>query len=131
MSRKRLIAVALAGAIGLGVPAANAGVSVRSVGTGDYPVMRVTVLTSDPSSQAPTLRENGKPVRINRTENLGAEKSVVLAIDRSQSMRGAPLAHAIAAARSFVASKPAEDRVAVASFATKPQLLSAATQSAL
>jgi tight adherence protein B len=85
--------------------------------------MRVTVLTSDPSSQAPTLRENGKPVRIDRTENLGAEKSVVLAIDRSQSMRGAPLAQAVAAARSFVASKPAEDRIAVASFATKPQLL--------
>ena len=85
--------------------------------------MRVTVLTSEPSSQAPTLRENGLAVRIDRTENLGAEKSVVLAIDRSQSMRGAPLAHAIAAARSFVASKPAADRVAVASFATKPQLL--------
>ena len=123
MSRKRLIAVALAGAIVLGVPAANAGVSVRSVGTADYPVMRVTVLTSEPSSQAPTLRENGLPVRVNRTENLGAEKSVVLAIDRSQSMRGAPLANAIAAARSFVASKPAEDRVAVGSFATQPKLL--------
>jgi tight adherence protein B len=123
MSRKRLIAVALAGAIGLGVPAASAGVSVRSVGTGEYPVMRVTVLTSEPSSQAPKLRENGLAVRIDRTENLGAEKSVVLAIDRSQSMRGAPLAHAIAAARSFVDSKPAEDRVAVASFATRPQLL--------
>ena len=120
MSRKRLIAVALAGAICLGVPAANAGVSVSSVGTSEYPVMRVTVLTSEPSSQAPKLRENGLAVRIDRTENLGAEKSVVLAIDRSQSMRGAPLAHAIAAARSFVASKPAEDRVAVASFATKP-----------
>ena len=71
----------------------------------------------------PKLRENGLAVRIDRTENLGAEKSVVLAIDRSQSMRGAPLAHAIAAARSFVASKPASDRVAVASFATRPQLL--------
>jgi tight adherence protein B len=83
----------------------------------------VSVLTSDPGSQAPTLRENGKLVRIDRSENLGAEKSVVLAIDRSQSMRGAPLASAIAAARSFVASKPASDRIAVASFATKPQLL--------
>ena len=109
MSRKRLIAVALVGAIGLAVPAANAGVSVRSVGTSEYPVMRVTVLTSEPSSQPPKLRENGLAVRIDRTENLGAEKSVVLAIDRSQSMRGAPLAHAIAAARSFVASKPAQD----------------------
>jgi tight adherence protein B len=123
MSRKRLIAIALAGAIGLAVPAANAGVAVRSVDTSSYPVLRVSVLTSDPSSQAPTLRENGQPVRIDRSENLGAEKSVVLAIDRSQSMRGAPLASAIAAARSFVASKPASDRIAVASFATKPQLL--------
>ena len=33
MSRKRLIAVALAGAIGLAVPAADAGVSVSSVDT--------------------------------------------------------------------------------------------------
>ena len=47
----------------------------------------------------------------------------MLAIDRSQSMRGAPLANAIAAARSFLASKPAADRLAVASFATKPQIL--------
>ena len=46
MSRKRLIAIALAGAIGLAVPAANAGVAVRSVDTSSYPVLRVSVLTS-------------------------------------------------------------------------------------
>ena len=123
MSRKRLLAIALAGAICLAVPAANAGVAVKSVDTGSFPSLRVSVLTSDPSPRPPRLRENGMPVRVDRAENLGAEKSVVLAVDRSQSMRGAPLAHAIAAARSFLAAKPPADRVAVATFATKPQML--------
>ena len=123
MSRKRLLAIALAGAMCLTVPAANAGVTVKGTDAGSFPVLRVSVLTSAPSSQAPTLRENGLPVRIDRAENLGAEKSVVLAIDRSQSMLGAPLANAIAAARSFLATKPAADRLAVASFATKPTML--------
>ncbi|HET7855837.1 MAG TPA: vWA domain-containing protein, partial [Gaiellaceae bacterium] len=125
MSRKRLLAIALAGAMCLAVPAANAAVKIKSVDTGAFPVLRVSVLTSAPSSQAPELRENGSSVRIERAENLGAEKSVVLAIDRSQSMRGAPLANAIVAARSFLAAKPAADRLAVATFATKPQILTA------
>jgi tight adherence protein B len=123
MIRLRLLAIAFAGAICLAAPAANAGVAVKGVDTGSFPVLRVSVLTSDPSSRPPRLRENGLPVRIDRAENLGAEKSVVLAIDRSQSMRGAPLAHAIAAARGFLAAKPAADRLAVATFATKPQML--------
>jgi tight adherence protein B len=123
MSRKRLLTIALAGAMCLTVPAANAGVTVKGTDAGSFPVLRVSVLTSEPSPQAPALRENGLPVRIDRAENLGAEKSVVLAIDRSQSMLGAPLANAIAAARSFLATKPAADRLAVASFATKPTML--------
>ena len=47
----------------------------------------------------------------------------MLAIDRSQSMKGGPLANAISAARSFIASKPGADRVAVATFATQPLFL--------
>ena len=47
----------------------------------------------------------------------------MLAIDRSQSMKGGPLANAISAARSFIASKPGADRVAVATFATEPLFL--------
>jgi tight adherence protein B len=125
MISKRLLAIALAGAMCLAVPAAFAGVTIKSVDAGAFPVLRVSVLTSDPSSQAPKLRENGQPVRIERAENLGAEKSVVLAIDRSQSMRGAPLANAVTAARSFLAAKPAADRLAVATFATKPQIVTA------
>ncbi len=123
MINKRRLAIALAGAICLAAPAANAGVAVKGVDTGSFPALRVSVLTSDPSSRPPRLTENGLPVRVDRAENLGRTKSVVLAIDRSQSMRGAPLAHAIAAARGFLAAKPAADRLAVAAFATKPQML--------
>jgi tight adherence protein B len=123
MTKIRLLAIAVAGAVCLLAPAAQAGVAIRGVDTGSFPTVRVTVLTSDPSPNAPKLRENGLPVWVSRAENLGRAKSVVLAIDRSQSMRGAPLARAVAAARAFLASKPASDRLAVASFATKPLML--------
>jgi tight adherence protein B len=43
-------------------------------------------------------------------------KSVVLAIDRSRSMRGRPLTQAVAAARAFVSVKPKDDRIGVVSF---------------
>jgi tight adherence protein B len=113
----------LQGAACLAVPAADAGVAVKGVDTSTFPVVRVSVLTSEPSSAKPTLLENGHRVALSRTENLGRAKSVVLAIDRSQSMRGEPLARAVAAARAFLAQKPAEDRLAVATFATRPSML--------
>ena len=123
MSRARRILIAVAGAACLVVPAAGAGVAVKGVDTSSYPVVRVSVLTSEPSSATPTLYENGHRVYVSRAENLGRAKSVVLAIDHSQSMRGAPLARAVAAARTFLAQKPAGDRLAVASFATHPSML--------
>jgi tight adherence protein B len=123
MTKIRLLAIAVAGAVCLLAPAAQAGVAIRGVDTGSFPTVRVTVVTSEPSPNSPKLRENGLPVWVSRAENLGRAKSVVLAIDRSQSMRGAPLARAVAAARAFLASKPASDRLAVASFATKPLML--------
>ena len=79
----------------------------------------MTAVTATPAV-APKLRENGGPVAGLKAENLGRAKSIVLAIDRSQSMTGAPLANAIGAARAFLAAKPAEDRIAIATFATQP-----------
>jgi hypothetical protein len=67
MITKRVLAIALAGAMCLAVPAAYAGVVVKGVDTSSFPVLRVSVLTSDPSSQPPGLRENGQPVRIELT----------------------------------------------------------------
>jgi tight adherence protein B len=123
MSRARRILIAVAGAACLVVPAADAGVAVKGVDTSSFPLVRVSVLTTEPNHAKPSLYENGHKVPLARAENLGRAKSVVLAIDHSQSMRGEPLARAVAAARVFLAQKPAGDRLAVATFATRPSML--------
>ena len=84
----------------------------------------MTVVTSKPSAKPPALKENGRAVSSGfRAENLAAAKSVVLAVDRSRSMRGKPFADAVAAAQAFVRAKYREDRVAIATFATSPVML--------
>jgi tight adherence protein B len=99
--------------------AALAGIHVRPIDTTGYPRVRVTVVTDLPSRKAPVVREGGKPVAAASAVNFGSSKSVVLAIDRSQSMRGRPLATAVAAARAFADRKPASDEIAVSSFASQ------------
>jgi tight adherence protein B len=103
---------------------ASAAVQLRGVEATAYPTIRGSVITSKPSSTPPIVTENGQTVVGLQTTNLARGKCVALAIDRSQSMKGKPLAEAIAAARAFVAAKPRSDRVAITSFATKPVLLS-------
>jgi tight adherence protein B len=100
--------------LALAAPAA-AGVRVAGVDTGSYPEVRVTVVAPLGSGR-PFIRENGTAVFGVQATNLGRAKSVVLAVDRSQSMRGASLADAAAAAREFVASKNSADRVEVIAF---------------
>jgi tight adherence protein B len=89
----------------------------------DFPTVRATFVTDEPTYSAPTLTENGEQVTGLVATNLGRAKSIVLAIDRSRSMVGQPLDDAVAAARSFVAAKPLEDRIAVVTYATEPILL--------
>lgn len=97
-------------------PAAHAAspVAISAVDTSGYPEIRVTVVT--PNGTVPQLTENGVPVTGLHAANLGREKSVVLAVDRSQSMRGRALADATAAAAAFVAEKAPSDRVEVLAF---------------
>jgi tight adherence protein B len=95
-------------------------VQLQGIEASAYPTVRASVVTSKPASTVPVVRENGEPVSGFKATNLKNQKSVVLAIDRSQSMKGKPLAEAIAAARAFVAAKPRSDRIAVTTFATKP-----------
>ena len=83
------------------------------VDTGAYPSLRVLLVTPKPTGRAPRLTENGKRVNGLEAANLGRAKSVVLAVDRSQSMRGQALADASRAARAFVRRKPQSDRIAV------------------
>src|SRR6476659_3928230 len=117
--RAHLFRIALVSALAvLAVTAssATAGVRLNGVDFGAYPAVGATVLTSVPSTVAPTLLENGRPVVGLRATNLGRSKNVVLALDTSRSMAGKPLAEAAAAATAFVASKPASDRIALVTF---------------
>jgi tight adherence protein B len=90
-------------------------VRVVGIDTGGYPELRVTVV-APPGSARPTLREDGAVVTGLEAHNLGRAKSVVLLIDRSQSMSGRPLRDAVAAARTFVAAKRPGDRIEVIAF---------------
>jgi tight adherence protein B len=110
--------------------AASAGVELKGVDASAYPAVRMSVVTPSPTAQAPRLLENGRPVNGLLAENLGRAKSVVLAVDRSQSMKGKPFSDAVAAAYAFLGAKQRQDRVAVATFATKPVLLTGFSTSA-
>lgn len=93
---------------------ATAGVRIAGVDTSGYPEVRVTVVTG--GTGRPQLTENGAPVVGLRVANLGNVKSVVLAVDRSQSMAGRSLVDAAVAATQFVTTKGPGDRVEVIAF---------------
>ena len=115
---KRLLALALLAAALPGVSLA-ASPKIASLDTAEYPTVRTTVVTPKPVATAPKLTENGKAVVGLRAVNLGREKSVMLLVDRSQSMIGQAMRDASAAARQFVGSKPARDRIAVVAVGKK------------
>ncbi|MES1247442.1 MAG: type II secretion system F family protein [Actinomycetota bacterium] len=108
-------------------PSAVAGVRIGGVDVSGYPQVRLTVVA--PSS--PSILENGVPVSGVQTTNLGRAKSVVLAVDRSQSMQGGSLADATAAARAFADAKASGDRVEVITFGHEALTLSRFSSSAI
>jgi tight adherence protein B len=118
---RRLTLVVAAAAL-LVAPAALAA-EVKDLDASEYPRVRLTVVAEAVSMTPPTVSENGRPVAGLEATNVGRAKSVVLVIDRSRSMEGRPLADAVAAARAFIAAKPPEDRIAVATFGREPLLL--------
>ena len=111
--------------------ASAAGPKITSLDTAGYPTVRTTVVTPKPVGTAPKLTENGRPVVGLRAVNLGREKSVILIVDRSQSMLGQAIDDASAAARQFVGSKPRRDRIAIVAVGKKAvQLTSFSSASA-
>ena len=114
-----MLAVALVAAISILASSAQAAVVVKRVDTSAYPDIRVNVVTSNQTFSKPKLAENGNPVALKSAQNLGQAKSVVLAIDRSRSMKGAAFADALRAARAFVNVKAPGDRVAIVGFGSK------------
>jgi tight adherence protein B len=109
--------------------AAAATVNLSSLDESAYPTIRTSVVSGSPTSQAPALSENGMPVTGFEAQNLGRSKTIALLIDRSQSMRGAPLRDAIAAARSFVREKQSSDEIAVIAFGSQSETLSPSSTS--
>ncbi len=128
--KKILVALTLALAAALPAVAA-AGVRIAGVDTSGYPTVRVTVVTSSPSTKVPLLRENGTPVEGVDAENLGHGANFVMAVDRSQSMKGRALADASAAVRSFVGSKPYDTHVEVIAFGHRAVALTGMEQSTI
>ena len=102
-----------------GAQAADSGYRLRHVDPSAFPTIRAVV--SGTAATAPVLFENGARVQLASRENLGRSKALVLAIDRSQSMRQKPLAAAVAAAGELLARKRPADAVAVLSFASRAE----------
>jgi tight adherence protein B len=100
---------------------AAADVEIRSVDTNGFPRLRLTIVSSTPVARAPLVDENSKPVAGLEAENLGREKAVLLALDRSQSMKGASLSDALRAARKFVDLSGDADRLSLVSFASRAE----------
>jgi tight adherence protein B len=128
----RRAALATAAVLALAAPAlAASDVRVKGVDTSEYPTIHLSVVTTSGLTQPPSLREDGQPVSGLQAENLGREKSLVLAVDNSRSMAGRALADASAAARAFVATKPGADRIALLAFGHKPVLLTTFSSSTI
>ncbi len=115
--RRALGAAVLAAALLPG--AAGAGVAIGPTDTGDYPTLHLTAITSKPVATAPVLRENGQRVDDLVAQNLGMKKAIAIAVDRSRSMSGPPLADAVAAAKVFLRTKGDDDQVALFSFSSR------------
>jgi tight adherence protein B len=117
---KRPLLALVAAAAALALPAAAAAeLDLRKPNAARYPEIELAAVTSAPTSKPPVLRENGQRVVGLRADNLGREKSIVVAIDRSRSMTGQAFADAVAAAQRFVARKLPDDRVAVVAFGSR------------
>jgi tight adherence protein B len=100
-----------------------AGAEVKHVGAVDWPKIELTVVAPLPSTKAPTLTENGRPVAGLNKHNLGETKSMVVAIDRSRSMVGQAIYDASNGARAFIAAKAPGDRVALITFGHQAERL--------
>lgn len=84
----------------------------------------------DPDPSAVEISANGQPVSgltVESIANSTVPVGVVMAIDASGSMAGAPIVAAQEAAKSFVAQARPEDRIAIVSFADTVQVLAGFT----
>jgi len=114
----RRAVIALVAALALAAPAAAGAadsVQIRHVDAGDFPLVRVTAVA--PVGSRPTLFESGRSARDLKVRDLGSAGAMVLAVDNSDSMSGAPLRQAKAAASQFFAGQQRVRATGLVSFA--------------
>jgi tight adherence protein B len=99
---------------------------LRGFNCGESTQPRIQRSTRRSSTRRATGRlwENGSPVAGYQAQNLGSVIATALVIDRSQSMRGKPLADAAAGAQGFVDAKKPNDEIAVIAFGASIKTLS-------
>jgi hypothetical protein len=115
-----IVAVGVLVVLSIGASASAAtNIRISQVDLRGYPKVRLMVVTPGNNSRPPVLAENGRPAADLDVENVGQTESVVLAIDRSQSMLGRPLANAVRASRILLASKSNFDSVSFVTFASQ------------
>lgn len=140
MSRRLLIAtLGLFAAVLVAAPGANAApdLQLAEASSTTFPA-KTYVLTlperRDLKAGDVAVRENGRDVEGVRVVPAKAADprtfATVLAIDTSQSMRGAPIRAAMAAAREFAAQRPAQQRLGVVFFNRRVSLALAPTTDA-
>jgi len=126
------IAIAGAALAALAVPALASGQgaapTLRAVSGSSFPDRQYVLGLPDPTPLEPgqvSVTENGAPVVALSVEAAGGKASgVVLLIDASNSMKGAPIEGAMAAARAFMANRKPDLPVAVLYFHPSVRILS-------
>jgi len=113
---------------------ADQNVQIRDIDSSDFPSVAVTVSVQGStglSASEVRVLENDVPVNVTSVRPLGPSTDqgvdVVLAIDTSHTMEGAPLQTAYAAAREFVTKIPPWIRVGILTFAPQPQVVQPVT----
>jgi tight adherence protein B len=115
---RRLLVLAAA-SLAIAAPAADAAVTVRGLDTARLPLVRITVAADSSTPGKPpgfVVNENGRAVGALTVGAPSEASSIVLAIDTSGSMKGGPIAEALAAAGEFLASVKQGDQVAIVAF---------------
>jgi tight adherence protein B len=137
MRKAAMVLGALAGAVLLAAAPAGAqledSLDITSVDAAGYPAVTAT-LTAPPGlggagygASAFAVTEDGEPVDFTVQRVPTSSLEILLVVDTSGSMKGAPIEAARAAATEFLSVVPADLRVGVVAFGTEPSLVAGPT----
>jgi von Willebrand factor type A domain len=111
-----LAAASLHGSAAFGAAPASTSIFVD---TAAWPTIAVSVVLPRESSTPPVVFENGVPVKLVGAVNVGRSATAVIAVDHSQSMRGAALKTARGVALQLLVDRQKGERLALVSIASK------------